>query len=96
MSAKPANNPKIVTFDLDATVESEIKAGTIEFAVDQQQFLQGYLPIVILTNYAETRNLPTGDGRRFAADALTARDLPAPVRAGGPAGPPYSAARSGE
>ena len=32
------------------------------FAIDQQQFLQGYLPIVILTNWAETRNLPTGDG----------------------------------
>ena len=34
----------------------------MDFAIDQQQFLQGYLPIVILTNYAETRNLPTGDG----------------------------------
>ena len=32
------------------------------FAIDQQQFIQGYLPIVILTNYAQTRNLPTGDG----------------------------------
>ena len=39
-----------------------IKDGKMDFAIDQQQFLQGYLPIVILTNYAETRNLPTGDG----------------------------------
>ena len=35
----------------------------MDFAIDQQQFLQGYLPIVILTNYAETQNLPTGNGQ---------------------------------
>jgi len=40
-----------------------IKDGKMDFAIDQQQFLQGYLPIVILTNYAETRNLPTGNGQ---------------------------------
>ena len=39
-----------------------IKDGKMDFAIDQQQFLQGYLPIVILTNYAETKNLPTGNG----------------------------------
>jgi len=43
-------------------VLTAIKDGKMAFAIDQQQFLQGYLPIVILTNYAETRNLPTGDG----------------------------------
>ena len=43
-------------------VLTAIKDGKMDFAIDQQQFLQGYLPIVILTNYAETRNLPTGDG----------------------------------
>ena len=73
----------------------------MDFAIDQQQFLQGYLPIVILTNYAETRNLPpatarlimTGPGfvtKDNAADviALAARGLSAdpPARAA-PAGP---------
>ena len=53
---------KAATFDLSADVLTAIKDGKMEFAVDQQQFLQGYLPIVILTNYAETRNLPTGNG----------------------------------
>ena len=52
----------LATFDLSADVLTAIKDGKIDFAIDQQQFLQGYLPIVILTNYAETRNLPTGDG----------------------------------
>jgi len=58
-SGKPVH---LATFDLSADVLTAIKDGKIDFAIDQQQFLQGYLPIVILTNYAETRNLPTGDG----------------------------------
>ena len=58
-SGKPIH---LATFDLSAEVLTAIKDGKMDFAIDQQQFLQGYLPIVILTNYAETRNLPTGDG----------------------------------
>jgi simple sugar transport system substrate-binding protein len=52
----------LATFDLNTDVLNAIKDGKMDFAIDQQQFLQGYLPIVILTNYAETGNLPTGDG----------------------------------
>ena len=52
----------LATFDLSADVLTAIKDVKMDFAIDQQQFLQGYLPIVILTNYAQTRNLPTGDG----------------------------------
>ncbi len=58
-SGKPIH---LATFDLSADVLTAIKDGKMDFAIDQQQFLQGYLPIVILTNYAETGNLPTGDG----------------------------------
>ncbi|HVL52951.1 MAG TPA: sugar ABC transporter substrate-binding protein [Vitreimonas sp.] len=54
---------KLATFDLNSDVLTAIKDGKMEFAVDQQQFIQGYLPIVFLTNYAETRNLPTGNGQ---------------------------------
>src|SRR5215469_12586940 len=42
---------KIGTFDLDSTVVSDLKAGTLDFAIDQQQYLQGYLPIVSLYLY---------------------------------------------
>jgi simple sugar transport system substrate-binding protein len=52
----------LATFDLNTDVLTAIKDGKMDFAIDQQQFLQGYLPIVIITNYAETGNLPTGDG----------------------------------
>ena len=37
----------IATFDLSPDMLAAIKAGTVDFAIDQQQFLQGYLPIVI-------------------------------------------------
>lgn len=58
-SGKPIH---IATFDLSPEVLTAIRDGKMDFAIDQQQFIQGYLPIVILTQYAETRNLPTGDG----------------------------------
>ncbi len=54
---------KAATFDLNPDVLTAIKDGKMEFAIDQQQYIQGYLPIVILTTYAETRNLPTGNGQ---------------------------------
>ena len=39
------------TFDFDPQVLIAIRAGEIAFAVDQQPYLQGYLPIVMLTEY---------------------------------------------
>jgi simple sugar transport system substrate-binding protein len=38
------------TFDLSEEIAAGIKSGAIEFAIDQQPYLQGYLPVVILTN----------------------------------------------
>ena len=64
----------LATFDLSADVLTAIKDGKMDFAIDQQQFLQGYLPIVILTNYAETRNLPTGNGTGPDHDRSRLRD----------------------
>jgi simple sugar transport system substrate-binding protein len=61
-AAGKSGTVKLATFDLSADVLTAIKDGKMEFAVDQQQFIQGYLPIVFLTTYAETRNLPTGNG----------------------------------
>jgi simple sugar transport system substrate-binding protein len=42
----------IGTFDFSPTVLAAIKTGRIEFAVDQQPYLQGYLPIVFLAERA--------------------------------------------
>jgi len=59
---------KLATFDLAPEVLEAIVAGEMLFAIDQQQFLQGYLPIVLLTLYATNLNtianpvLMTGPG----------------------------------
>jgi simple sugar transport system substrate-binding protein len=42
---------KLATFDLDGTVAKNVEQGKILFAVDQQPFLQGYLAVVMLTQY---------------------------------------------
>jgi simple sugar transport system substrate-binding protein len=47
--AGASSDAKVATFDLSADVISAIKADEILFAVDQQQYLQGYLPVVFLT-----------------------------------------------
>lgn len=39
------------TFDLSAEVVAGIKDGSISWAIDQQPYLQGYLPVVFLANY---------------------------------------------
>ena len=59
---------KLATFDLSPDVLQAIQQGTILFAIDQQQYLQGYLPIVLLTLYRTNLNtianpvLMTGPG----------------------------------
>ncbi|MBF6243266.1 MULTISPECIES: sugar ABC transporter substrate-binding protein [Nocardia] len=50
----------VATFDLNSDVVSAIRAGTLLFAVDQQQYEQGYLPVVMLQLYR--RNLNTVGG----------------------------------
>ena len=51
---------RVATFDLNQDVISGIQDGTIAFAVDQQQYEQGYLPIVMLQLYAENLNTVGG------------------------------------
>ncbi|WP_309083891.1 sugar ABC transporter substrate-binding protein [Chelativorans sp.] len=46
------------TFDLSPGISAGIKDGTISFAIDQQPYLQGYLPVVLLTNYARYGVIP--------------------------------------
>ena len=52
---------KLATFDLSSDVLNAIKAGQMLFAIDQQQYLQGYLPIVLLTLYKTNLNTIAND-----------------------------------
>jgi simple sugar transport system substrate-binding protein len=59
---------RLGTFDLSPDVLANIRDGALEFAIDQQQYLQGYLPIVLLTQrklygvMPASGVLPTGPG----------------------------------
>jgi simple sugar transport system substrate-binding protein len=49
------------TFDMSAGFLKSIAAGEASFAIDQQQYLQGYLPVVFLANYAKYGLIPGGN-----------------------------------
>ena len=46
------------TFDLGEEIVKGIQSGTIEWGIDQQPFLQAYLPVVILANWDRYGVLP--------------------------------------
>jgi simple sugar transport system substrate-binding protein len=47
---------QLATFDLSPEVLEAIRDGNMLFAIDQQQYLQGYLPIVLLTLFNTNLN----------------------------------------
>jgi simple sugar transport system substrate-binding protein len=55
-----SSSAKLATFDQSGPVIKDIEAGTIQFAVDQQQYLQGYLPIVFLKLFKSNANTVGG------------------------------------
>jgi simple sugar transport system substrate-binding protein len=72
---------KLATFDLSPEVLEALQAGEMLFAIDQQQYLQGYLPVVLLTLYATNLNtiandvLMTGPGFVTADNAARVIEL---------------------
>jgi simple sugar transport system substrate-binding protein len=67
--------PKIATFDLGPDVLNAVRAHQLLFAVDQQAYLQGYLPIVLLTERARYGLFPAqGDVLPTGPNFVTARD----------------------
>jgi simple sugar transport system substrate-binding protein len=80
--AEAGTDTTLATFDLNGDVVEAIEGGEILFAVDQQQYLQGYLPVSFLKLYAENLNtvgggLPvlTGPGFVTADNAAEVADL---------------------
>ncbi|WP_434055572.1 sugar ABC transporter substrate-binding protein [Roseibium sp.] len=51
----------VASFDLSANFLQSIVDGDAAFAIDQQQFLQGYLPVVFLANNAAYGLMPGGN-----------------------------------
>ena len=60
-SAGKLGKVKFGTFDLSPGVLQAVAKGQIDFAIDQQPFLQGYLPVVFLVNYIKYGIIPSQD-----------------------------------
>jgi simple sugar transport system substrate-binding protein len=78
------SNAKLATFDLSPSLLKDIAAGSVLFAVDQQQYLQGYLPVVFLKLFKDNANtvgggqpVLTGPGFVEKSNATTVEKLSA-------------------
>ncbi|HTP22157.1 MAG TPA: substrate-binding domain-containing protein [Solirubrobacteraceae bacterium] len=70
ITSNPPNKPKIATFDLNSGVQQDLQNGSMAFAIDQQQYLQGYLPIVFLDLYNRKNGQTVGGGTTVASGPL--------------------------
>ena len=61
-TAGAAKRLKIATFDLGPDVLRAVQAGRLRFAVDQQAYLQGYLPVALLSQRARYGLFPDEGG----------------------------------
>ena len=59
-SAGKTGNIKLGTFDMSPGMLKAAAAGEVEFLIDQQQYLQGYLPIAIFAQYMRWGTMPAG------------------------------------
>ena len=71
---------KLATFDLSPDVLDAITAGTMLFAIDQQQYLQGYLGVLIATQYAQYGVLPGGGAPILTGPGFVTKDNAAQVK----------------
>jgi simple sugar transport system substrate-binding protein len=78
--SKAGSSAKLATFDLNADVIDAIAAGKILFAVDQQQYLQGYLPIVMLNLYVTNANTVGGGQPVLTGPGFVTKDNAAKVK----------------
>jgi simple sugar transport system substrate-binding protein len=71
---------KLATFDLNADVAKAVTAGKILFAVDQQPYLQGYLSVVMLTQYKANLNVLGGGQPVLTGPTLVTKENAAQVQ----------------
>ena len=74
-----SSSAKLATFDLNADVAKAVEDGKIAFAVDQQPYLQGYLAVVMLTQYKANLNVLGGGQPVLTGPNLITKDNAAAV-----------------
>ncbi len=70
-AANAGSTAKIATFDTNAALVDAIKGGKVQWAVDQQPFLQGYLAIDTLWLYLNNGNVLGGGEATLTGPAFT-------------------------
>jgi simple sugar transport system substrate-binding protein len=55
-------HPHLVTFDLNQQVAEDIKSGSVEFSIDQQPYVQGFMSVTALYLYIKNGNDMGGGG----------------------------------
>jgi simple sugar transport system substrate-binding protein len=70
---------KLATFDLGPEELKAVASGDMLFCIDQQEYLQGYLPIVFLANYKRFGVLPGGGGVIATGPGFVTKDNAAQV-----------------
>jgi simple sugar transport system substrate-binding protein len=70
---------KLATFDLSPEVLQAVRDGKMLFAIDQQQYIQGYLPIVFLTLFKKYGTIPGTGGVITTGPAFVTKDNAAQV-----------------
>lgn len=77
--AESGSKAKLATFDLNPDVLAAIRDGKVLFAVDQQQYVQGYLPIVMLTLLKSNLNTIGGGQPVLTGPGYVTKDTAAKV-----------------
>lgn len=72
--AGAARRVQIGTFDLGPDILAAVRGGRIRFAVDQQAYLQGYLPVALLTQRARYGLFPQEGGVIATGPHFVTRD----------------------
>ena len=65
----------MATFDIAPEILAAIEAGEVLFAIDQQQYLQGYLPVVVLALYLRNENTLANDIVRTGPGFVTSENV---------------------
>jgi simple sugar transport system substrate-binding protein len=77
IAAVPSRTIKAGTFDYNAEVGTHLLADELEFGIHQQQYYQGYVPVVLLTLY-QTRGLALDEPILFTGPAFITKDTVVP------------------
>ena len=70
---------KMATFDLGPDTLQAVQSGDIQFAIDQQQYLQGYLPVLLLMLYKQYLLMPGGGQAILSGPNFVTKDTAATV-----------------